>query len=59
MAFYYLQGARRNYWTYWKSPQRFGPDLVVFPAASSTSNFALFLKGICTQANGPTDCVPR
>ena len=36
MAFYYLQGARRNYWNYCKNPQHFGTDLVVFPAASST-----------------------
>src|SRR5437764_984991 len=35
MAFSSLQGARRNYWNSCKSPQRFGPDLVVFPAASS------------------------
>jgi hypothetical protein len=39
MAFYELQHelqhVRRNDWNHCKSPQRFGPDLVVFPAVFS------------------------
>ena len=43
MAFCYLPLARRNCW---KILQRFGPDLVIFPAASSTCYFSDRLNAV-------------
>ena len=47
MAFCYLQLARRNCW---KILQRFGPDLVIFPAASSTYSLSDRLRAVLCRS---------